>query len=89
MSFFRLVRIVGIAVAFFVAFNVSQAATAARNAGQTVPGMGIAIGALSVFFLIGAIVTEQTQGEEMNPRKDLLWGLSSGGFAIVASRLLA
>ena len=89
MSFFRLVRIVGIAVAFFVAFNVSQAATAARNAGQTVPGMGIAIGALSVFFLIGAIVTEQTQGEEMNPRKDLLWGLSSGGLAIVASRLLA
>ena len=88
MSFFRLVRIVGIAVAFFVAFNVSQAATAARNAGQTVPGMGIAIGALSVFFLIGAIVTEQTQGEEMNPRKDLLWGLSSGGLAIVASRLL-
>jgi len=87
VSFFRLVRIVGIAVAFFVAFNVSQAATAARNAGQTVPGMGIAIGALSVFFLIGAIVTEQTQGEEMNPRKDLLWGLSSGGLAIVASRL--
>lgn len=87
MSFFRLVRIVGIAVAFFVAFNVSQAATAARNAGQTVPGMGIAIGALSVFFLIGAIVTEQTQGEEMNPRKDLLWGLSSGGLAIVTSRL--
>ena len=89
MSFFRLVRIVGIAVAFFVAFNVSQAATAARNAGQTVPGMGIAIGALSVFFLIGAIVTEQTQGEEMNPRKDLLWGLSSGGLAIVTSRLLS
>jgi hypothetical protein len=89
VSFFRLVRIVGIAVAFFVAFNVSQAATAARNAGQTVPGMSIAIGALSVFFLIGAIVTEQTQGAEMNPRKDLLWGLSSGGLAIVASRLFS
>ena len=53
------------------------------------PGIGIAIGALSVFFLIGAIVTEKTQGEEMNPRKDLLWGLSSGGFAIVASRMLS
>ena len=89
MSFFRLVRIVGIAAAFFVAFNVSQTATAARNAGQTVPGIGIAIGALSVFFLIGAIVTEQTQGEEMNPRKDLLWGLSSGGLAIVAARILS
>ena len=87
MSFFRLVRIAGFAVAFFVAFSVSQAATAARNAGQTVPGIGIAIGALSVFFLIGAIVTEKTQDEEMNPRKDLLWGLGGGGMAIVISRL--
>ena len=26
---------------------------------------------------------------EMNARKDLLWGLSSGGLAIVASRLLS
>ena len=89
MSFFRLARIVGIAVAFFVAFNASQAATAARNAGQTVPGIGIAIGALSVFFLVGAIAIEKTQGEEMNPRKDLLWGLSSGGLAIVAIRMLS
>ena len=89
MKVFRLARIVGIAVAFFLAFNLSQAVTAARNAGQTVPGIGIAIGALSVFFLVGAIVTEQTQGAEMDPRKDLLWGLSSGGFAIVASRLIS
>ena len=89
MILLRLARIVGIAGAFFVAFSISQAATAARNDGQTVPGIGIAIGALSLFFLIGALVTEQTQGEEMNPRKDLLWGLSSGGLAIVASRLVS
>lgn len=85
----RLLRIVGIAVAFFVAFNVSQAATAARNAGETVPGIGIAIAALSLFFLIGAIVTEQTQGEELDARKDLLWGLSSGGIAIVVTRMVS
>ena len=89
MKALRLVRIVGFAVAFFVAFNWSQAETAARNDGQTVPGIGIAIGVLALFFLIGAIVTEQTQGEEMNPRKDLLWGLGSGGLAIVAARVLA
>ena len=89
MVFLRLARIIGIAVAFFAAFSISQAATAARNGGQTVPGIGIAIGALSLFFLVGAIVTEQTQGAEMNARKDLLWGLSSGGLAIVASRLIS
>ena len=89
MTFFRLARIVGFAVAFFVAFNVSQAATAARNQGQTVPGIGIAIFVLSLFFLIGAVAMEKTQDEEMNPRKDLLWGLSSGGLAIVAGRLLS
>jgi hypothetical protein len=89
VSLFRLVRIVGFAVAFFVAFNVSQAATAARNAGETVPGIGIAIFVLALFFLLGAVVTEKTQGEEMNPRKDLLWGLSSGGLAIVAGRMLS
>lgn len=89
MSALRIFRIVGFAVAFFVAFNVSQSVTAARNAGQTVPGIGIAILALSIFFLVGAIATEKTQGEEMNPRKDLLWGLSSGGLAIVAHRIVS
>ena len=89
MTAFRLLRIVAIAVGFFVAFNVSQAATAARNAGETVPGLAFAIAALSVFFLIGAIATEKTQGPEDNVRKDLLWGLSSGGFAIVAARIVA
>lgn len=89
MTPFRLARIVGIAAAFVVAFRVSQAATAARNAGETVQGIHFAIGALSVFFLIGAIATEKTEGPEMNTRKDLLWGLSSGGAVIVALRLLS
>lgn len=85
----RILRIVGIAAAFFVAFNVSQAVTAERNAGQTVPGIGIAIGVLSVFFLVGALANEATQGPEMNARKDLLWGLSGGGFAITLARWVA
>lgn len=89
MNLFRLTRIVVIAGAFFTAFNMSQAATAARNAGETVPGIGIAIAALSLFFLVGAWATEKTQGAEMNARKDLLWGLGSGGFAIVAARIFS
>lgn len=89
MTAFRLMRILAIAAGFFVAFHVSQAVTAARNAGETVPGIGIAIGALSIFFLVGAVATEKTQGPEENVRKDLLWGLSSGGFAIVAARIVA
>jgi len=85
----RLLRIVAFAAAFFAAFTVSQAATAARSGGETVPGIHFAIGALSVFFLVGAYATEQTQGPELNVRKDMLWGLGSGGIAIVASRLLS
>ena len=89
MNVVRVIRIVAIAIAFFVVFNVSQAVTAARNAGETAPGIGIAIGILSLFFLVGAWANEQTQGPEMDTRKDLLWGLGSGGLAIVASRMMS
>jgi hypothetical protein len=89
MSFVRVVRIAAIAIAFFVVFNVSQAVTAARNHGETVPGIGAAIAVLSLFFLVGAWANEQTQGPEMDTRKDLLWGLGSGGLAIVASRIIS
>jgi hypothetical protein len=85
----RLLRIAGFAAGLFVAFTVSQAATAARNAGATVPGIHYAIGALSIFFLVGAWATEQSEGPDMNVRKDMLWGLGSGGLAIVANRLLS
>lgn len=88
MTPLRLFRIVGIAAAFFVAFNVSQAVTAAR-AGETVPGIHYAIAALAVFFLVGAWAIEQTQGPELNVRKDLLWGLGTGGLAIFANRMLS
>lgn len=89
MTPLRLLRIVGIAAAFFAAFTVSQAATAARSAGETVPGIHFAIGALALFFLVGAYATERTQGPEQNVRKDLLWGLGTGGLTIVAHRLLS
>jgi Na+/serine symporter len=84
----RLLRIVGIALAFMLAFTLSQRATATRY-GETVPGTLWAIGALSVFFLLGAAATESSQGPEANVRKDLLWGLGLGGLASIALRLVA
>jgi hypothetical protein len=85
----RLLRIVGFAAGFFVAFTLSQAATAARHPRETVPGVHYAIGALSLFFLVGAYANEVSQGPELNIRKDLLWGLGFGGVAIVAHHLLS
>ena len=86
-SVIRPLRIVGIAVAFFVAFNFSQSITAARSGGETAPGIGAAIAVLTLFFTINAFVTERTQGPELNQRKDLLWGLASGGVGILVHRL--
>lgn len=89
MTPLRLLRIVGIAAGFFAAFTVSQAVTASRNAGETVPGIHFAIAALAAFFLVGAWATEQTQGPELNVRKDMLWGFGTGGLVIFAHRLLS
>ena len=89
MTPLRVLRILGFAAGFFVAFTASQAATAARSGGETIPGIHYEIGALSIFFLLGAWATEQTQGPDQNVRKDMLWGLGSGGLAIFANRLLS
>jgi len=86
MSALRLVRIIGFALAFLIAFTVSQRATLTRS-GETVPGIVWAIAALSTFFMLGAYFNERSQGPEANPRKDLMWGLASGGFLIVVLRL--
>ena len=82
----RLLRIVGIAFAFVTVFTISQRATMARY-GETVPGTLWAIGALSVFFLVGAFATESSQGPEADVRKDLLWGLGLGGIASIVVRI--
>jgi amino acid transporter len=82
----RILRIAGIALAFVVVFTISQRATLART-GETVPGIGWALGALSVFFLVGAFATESTQGPEADVRKDLLWGLGAGGLLSIAVRI--
>ena len=82
----RLLRIVGIALGFVLVFTLSQRATLERH-GETVPGTLWAVGALSVFFLIGAFAIESTQGPESNVRKDLLWGLGLGGVTSIIVRM--
>ncbi len=86
MTAFRLARIAGIAIGLAIAFIVSQRATFART-GETIPGILWAVGALSVFFLVGAFATEATQGAEADVRKDLLWGLGLGGILAIVLRL--
>ena len=88
MTALRGLRIAAIAVGFFFIFNLSQHATKVRH-GATVPGIGWAIGVLSLIFLVSAIVAERSQGPEDNMRKDLLWGLATGGIGIVLSRVTA
>ncbi len=84
----RSLRIVGIALGFAIAFTLSQRATLARY-GETVGGTLWAIGALSVFFLVGAWATESSRGPEMDVQKDLLWGLGVGGVLSIALRVTA
>ena len=86
MTALRGLRIVAIAVGFFVIFTFSQHATKMRQ-GTTVPGIAWAIGVLAMIFLVSAIVAERSQGPEDNLRKDVLWGLATGGIGIVLSRL--
>lgn len=86
MTAFRLARIAAIAIGFVLVFTLSQRATVARE-GQTLPGIAIAIGVLSVIFLLGAYATERSQGPEANSRKDLFWGLGTGGIGIALAQL--
>ena len=88
MTALRLARIVGIALAFAIGFTISQRATIARS-GETVPGVLWAVGALCVFFLVGAMATEASQGPEADVRKDVLWGLGLGGILGIVLRLAA
>jgi len=87
MTALRLARIAGIAFALVVVFTLSQRATIAKT-GESVPGTLWALGALCVFFLVGALATEASQGPEADVRKDLLWGLGFGGIVSIVLRLV-
>ncbi len=86
MPALRLGRIAGIALVLAGAFYLSQHATIARY-GESTPGTMWALGALTFFFLVGAVATERSQRPESDVRKDVLWGLAIGGILGIAARL--
>ncbi|MGH7786832.1 MAG: hypothetical protein ACRERC_08190 [Candidatus Binatia bacterium] len=86
MNRVRLLRIAGFALALPFAFSLSQQAAELRG-GEQAPGMLIAVGVLSVVFLLRALASEYGSGPEANLQKDLQWGLAVGGVITILSNL--
>jgi hypothetical protein len=84
MRLIRLVRIAGVAMLLTFLFVQSQRITLARE-GETVPGLAMALAAVSSLLLIRAAVTEWTDGPARNFEKDILWGLGLGGVGAMIS----
>ena len=85
MSGLRLLRIAAIAIALPFLFHLSVR-VAEASGGEAIPGREWAVGALSLLFLLRALVTEYSQGPEANLQKDLQWGLAAGGGLTILSR---
>jgi hypothetical protein len=81
----RALRIAAVAAAVPLVFSVSQRVGAASG-NEEVPGLFWAIGVLSFIFLLRAVATEWSAGPEAVRMKDLLWGLSAGGWLTVLIR---
>jgi hypothetical protein len=81
----RALRIGALALALPLLFALSQRVSAARGQ-EPVPGISWALGALSVLFLVRALVTERMRGAEANRQKDLLWGVGAGCIITILSR---
>ena len=78
MPIARVLRVGTVAAALAFLFHTSQQATL-QSTGETVPGARWAVAALGLFFLLGAFAFENTRGADDNIRKDLFWGLGTGG----------
>jgi hypothetical protein len=83
----RPLRIAVVAIALPILFEISQRAGEARG-NERVPGMLIALGILSLLFLVRAAVSEATPGAASPGQRDLQWGLALGGAATIVSQLL-
>jgi hypothetical protein len=85
MSGVRLLRIAVIAVGLSALFHLSQRISTAGGR-EPAPGIGWALGALSVLFFLRALATEYGCGPEADFQKDLQWGLATGGVLAIVSR---
>ncbi len=79
----RLLRIGGIGGALVYLFHLSRQAGLARGHTEP-PGMLVAIGVLTFFFFIRAVLSETTIGTGADRQKDFLWGLVAGCIATIA-----
>jgi hypothetical protein len=83
----RLLRIAVVTVALPVLFEISQRVGEARG-NPRLPGVLVALGVLSVLFLLRAFVSEATPGAASSAQRDVLWGLGLGGVVTILSQLL-
>lgn len=82
----RAVRIVTTATVLAVLFRVSREVSRAWG-NEDVPGYSVALGVVSLLFLIRALATEYTRKDFPVFQKDILWGLSLGAFVSMLARL--
>jgi hypothetical protein len=81
----RALRIVAVAAALPAAFAISRRIGEASGNPQ-LPGTFWAVGVVSTLFLVRALLAEYSRGPEANRTKDLLWGLTAGGWLTVLIR---
>lgn len=81
----RVLRILGLAGILPILFSISQRVSEARG-NPPLPGTSWALGAVGLLFLVRAIVTERTQGAEMDVQKDFLWGIGAGAYLTILLR---
>ena len=81
----RILRAAAVAIVVPVLFVASQRATLARG-GEPLPGISVALGVVSVIFIVSALMSERLRGSEANLQNDMLWGLGVGGILTILSR---
>lgn len=82
----RTFRISGIALTLAILFRLSRDVSRAWG-NEEAPGYTVALGVVTLLFLIRAVATEYGRKELPDTQKDILWGLSLGTFATMLSRL--
>lgn len=83
----RTVRILGTATLLAFLFRLSQQVAQAWG-NDPVEGYTVAVGAVSILFLIRAVASEYGGKNIPVPQRDILWGLSLGAFLSFLSRML-
>jgi hypothetical protein len=83
----RLLRIGAVVIALPVLFDISQRVGEAQGH-PPLPGILVALGVLSLLFLVRAAVSEAAGSSVSTPQKDFLWGLGIGGVVTILGRVL-